>query len=324
MTTAIVQRSNLIGAGCAIAAVLCFSITDVGVKLLSDQYALHQVVLIRAMIGALVFLAVIMPFNGGLLVFRTRRPGVHLARGLCVVMANTFLFLGLASLPIADAVAVFFVSPLIITVFSVIILHEKVGPRRWMAIALGFIGVLVIIKPGTTAFQLASLFPIAAAFLYAVIHILARKAGNTESAATMTAYMILTFLIVSSVIGLVMGDGRFAGQQAGPGGGTFDFLLRAWGPVERADYPVLLMLGLSGVSGGWFVSQAYRLSEAAFAAPFEYIAMPMAVIWGITVFDTWPDTLAWFGIALIIGSGLYLLWREQVKGRAAAAPKVRQ
>jgi len=320
MTTAIVQRSNLIGAGCAIAAVLCFSITDVGVKLLSDQYALHQVVLIRAMVGALVFLAVIMPFNGGLLVFRTRRPWVHLTRGLCVVMANTFLFLGLASLPIADAVAVFFVSPLIITVFSVIILHEKVDPRRWVAIGLGFAGVLVIIKPGTTAFQLASLFPIVAAFLYAVIHILARKAGDTESAATMTVYMILTFLIVSSLIGLTMGAGRFAG----PGAGAFEFLLRTWGPVDRADFPVLIMLGLSGVSGGWFVSQAYRLSEAAFAAPFEYIAMPMAVIWGITVFGTWPDTLAWAGIALIIGSGLYLLWREQVKGRAAAAPKVRQ
>ncbi len=309
--SSMVHHGNLIGAGCAIAAVICFSITDVGVKLLSDQYALHQVVLIRAMIGGLVFLALIMPFNGGFLVFRTRRPGIHLTRGLCVVLANTFLFLGLASLPIADAVAVFFVSPLIITVFSVIILHENVGPRRWMAIALGFVGVLVIIKPGTSAFQLASLFPVAAAFLYAVIHILARKVGDTESAATMTVYMILTFLIVSSLIGLVMGDGRYAG----PGEGTFEFLFRAWGPVERADIPVLIMLGVSGVSGGWFVSQAYRLSEAAFAAPFEYIAMPMAIIWGITVFDTWPDTLAWFGIALIIGSGLYLLWRERASGR---------
>jgi len=315
-----IHRSNLIGGGCAIASVLCFSVTDVGVKFLSDQYALHQVVLIRASVGSLLLLALIMPFNGGFRVFYTRRPGAHLIRGLCVVTANMCLFLGLSVMPLADAVAVFFVSPMVITVFSVIFLHETVGARRWAAIAVGFIGVLIIVKPGTSAFQVASLLPAAAAVFYAIIHIMARKIGPTESATTMTVYVLLIFMIASSLIGLALGDGRYAGQ----GHASLEFLLRAWGPIERADIWLLILLGVSGVLGGWLVSQAYRLSEAAFAAPFEYISMPLAIMWGVLVFDTWPALSAWAGIALIIGSGLYLLWCEQAKAKAFAGPTVRR
>lgn len=314
-----VERSNLMGALCALAAVMCFSLNDVGIKFLSDRYALHQVVLIRAVVGTVFFGLVILPLSGGLPVLRTRRPGIHLLRGLCVVLANMCLFLGLAALPIADAIAVFFVSPLVITVFSVIFLGETVGMRRWGAIAVGFAGVLIIVKPGTSAFQAASLLPIAAAFLYATLHTLTRKIGGTESAATMVFYIQLTFLAASSLFGLALGDGRFAGQ----GHASLDFLLRAWGPPDPADFPLLIMLGVSGVLGGYFISQAYRLSEAAFAAPFEYVAMPMAIMWGITVFGTWPDTSAWIGIALILGSGLYLLWRDSAQSGKTAVAKAK-
>ncbi|SEL42364.1 EamA-like transporter family protein [Roseovarius azorensis] len=322
MTTATVQRSNLIGAAYALAAVLCFSVNDVGIKFLSDSYALHQVVFIRAVIGTLIFAAFIMPFAGGFSLLRTRRPLVHLIRGLCVVSANMCLFLGLAALPIADATAIFFVSPLVITVFSVVFLHETVGARRWAAIGVGFIGVLVIVKPGTAAFQLASLLPIAAAFLYATLHMLTRKIGGTESAPTMAFYIQLTFVIASALIGLGLGDGRFAGM----GHPSLEFMFRAWAWPETGDYPILVLLGVSGMLGGLFISQAYRLSEAAFAAPFEYVAMPMAIMWGVTVFGTWPDATAWIGIALIVGSGLYLLWRESVKDATLVtkAPKYRR
>ncbi|WP_101067043.1 DMT family transporter [Roseovarius salinarum] len=320
MTVTNVDRNNLAGALCALVAVVCFSINDVGIKFLSDRYALHQVVMIRSIIGMAAFLAVIMPLNGGWRVVRTRRPGAHFIRGLCVVVANMCLFLGLAAMPIADAIAVFFVSPLIITVFSVIFLHERVGPRRWAAVAVGFAGVLVIVKPGTAAFQVASLLPIAAATLYATLHMFTRKIGGTESAATMAFYILVTFLIASGMFGLVLGDGKFAGQ----GHPALAFLLRAWAPVAPGDWPLLALLGVSGIAGGFFISQAYRLSEAAFAAPFEYVAMPMAVMWGVTVFGTWPAPSAWAGIALILGSGLYLLWRESGKGRAGARPRYRR
>lgn len=315
MTETTTARSNLSGALCALAAALCFSLNDVGIKFLSDQYALHQVVFLRSLVGLVTFLALIMPLSGGWGVMRTRRLGWHLARGLCVVFANSFLFLGLAALPIADAVAIFFVSPLLIAVMSILFLGETVGPRRWAAIFVGFIGVMVIVKPGTSAFQIASLFPIIAACLYGIMHIIARRIGSTESAATMTFYILLTFLAVSAAVGFAVGDGRYA-AQAHP---SLVFLLRAWGPVDPGDIATLVMLGVSGVLGGYLISQAYRLSEAAFAAPFEYVSMPMAIMWGITVFGTFPDPTAWIGIALILGSGLYLVWRETIKDRLQGA-----
>jgi drug/metabolite transporter (DMT)-like permease len=320
MTPVTVQRSNLTGALFALMAVICFSLNDVGIKFLSDTYALHQVIFIRSTIGTVLFLAVVMPLSGGFKIMRTRRLKMHLLRGICVVFANMCLFLGLAAMPIADAVAVFFISPLVITIFSVLFLDETVGARRWAAIAVGFIGVLVIVKPGTSAFQVASLLPMLAATLYAVIHILARKIGGTESAVTMTFYIQVTFIIASAAFGLTLGHGAYA-TETHP---SLSFLLRSWGPVMADDWPILIMLGVSGMLGGFFISQAYRLSEAAFAAPFEYVAMPMAIMWGVTVFGTWPDHTAWIGIALIIGSGLYLLWRESVQDDSLAGKAPRR
>lgn len=322
MTTAALHRANLSGAAYALAAVMCFSVNDVAIKFLSGGYALHQVVFIRALVALVAFFCLVMPFVGGLSVLRTRRPLMHLLRGLCVVAANMCLFLGLAALPIADATAIFFVSPLIITLFSVIFLRESVGPRRWAAIAVGFVGVLVIVKPGTAAFQGAALLPVAAAVLYATLHMLTRRIGGTESAPTMAVHIQFTFLLASALIGLGLGDGRFAGS----GHPSLEFLFRAWNWPATADYPILIAIGITGLFGGLFISQAYRLSEAAFAAPFEYAAMPLAILWGITVFGTWPDATAWIGIALIIGSGLYLLWRETVRDRplTARAPTYRR
>ena len=278
MRASVAASGNLMGALCAAVAVMCFSVNDVGIKFLSGDYALHQVVLIRSVVGTLVFLAVIMPLSGGWRVIKTQRLGVHMIRGLCVVLANMCFFLGLAALPIADAVAIFFISPLVITVFSVLFLGEHVGPRRWIAIALGFAGVMVIVKPGTSAFQVASLLPIVAAVLYATLHTLTRKIGGTESAATMAFYIQLTFVVTSAAVGLFMGNGWLAGN-AHP---SLEFLTRAWGGVDQGDYLLLAAIGVSSVAGGYFISQAYRLSEAAFVAPFEYVAMPMAVFWGLT------------------------------------------
>ncbi|MEQ9257529.1 MAG: DMT family transporter [Roseovarius sp.] len=306
--------SNLMGALCAFMAAMCFSLNDVAIKFLSDGYALHEVVMIRALVALTTFGLAVLPFVG-LSALRTRRPGVHVIRGLCVVFANTFLFLGLAALPIADAVAIFFVSPLIITVFSVVFLREKVGAYRWGAVAVGFVGVLLIMRPGTSAFQIASIFPVISATLYATLHMITRKIGGTESAATMTFYSQLTFFVLSAAIGLSIGDGRFSGAVHP----DLEFLVRPWTSIAQEDYFLLGLLGVSGLFGVLFISQAYRLSEAAFAAPFEYVSMPMAIFWGVTVFGTWPDALAWAGIALILGSGLYLVWRETRKGRELAS-----
>lgn len=306
MISTIRQNPALVGSLCALAAVFCFSINDVSIKFLSGGYALHQVVLIRATIGTALLLGLVLPFMGGLSVLRTQRLGMHLLRGLCVVVANMTFFLGLAALPLAVGVAIFFISPVVITVFSVIFLKETVGPRRWAAVVMGFIGVLVVLRPGTEAFQPAAILPLIAAFGYATLHMLTRHIGKTESAQALTFYIQITFILVSGTMGLAFGQGQFAEQSDL----SLAFMFRAWVWPAPQDYWIFLLIGAASTAGGFFISQAYRVAEAAVVAPVEYVAMPIAVISGLLVFGEWPDPIAWAGIALILGSGLYMVWRD--------------
>jgi drug/metabolite transporter (DMT)-like permease len=306
-----------LGAICASISVIFFSINDVAIKFLSGGYALHQVVLIRSVIGLLIIVAVIAPMTTGWAIARTKKLKMHMLRGLCVVFANMTFFLGLAAMPLADAVAIFFISPLVITLFSVLFLGEVVGPRRWAAIAVGFIGVVVMMRPGTQAFQVASLLPLAAAFCYAGIHIITRRIGGTESAATMAFYIQLMFIIVGVMFGLFVGDGRF-GDQSDP---SLAFLLRAWSWPMVADYPIFLIIGVGIGIGGYLISQAYRVAEASYIAPFEYLALPISVIFGMIVFSEFPGVWDYLGMALILGAGLFTVWREaQTKPIALQRP----
>ncbi|WP_342069018.1 DMT family transporter [Yoonia algicola] len=311
------MSATKLGAICATVSVLFFSINDVAIKFLSVGYALHQVVLIRSVIALLIIVAVIAPFTSGWAIARTKRLKMHVLRGLCVVFANMTFFLGLAAMPLADAVAIFFVSPLVITLFSVFFLGEVVGPRRWAAIVVGLIGVLVMMRPGTSAFQMASFLPLGAAVCYAGLHILTRRIGGTESAATMAFYIQIVFIFVGISFGLIVGDGRFADQSDL----SLAFLLRAWSWPSVSDYPIFVLIGVGTACAGYLISQAYRVAEASYVAPFEYLALPMAVIWGMVVFDEFPDVWDYAGMALILGAGLFMVWREaRVKPVALQRP----
>ena len=300
------RRLTVIGMASAFAAAMIFSVNDAAIKFLSGGYALHQLVLIRALFGVVILSALVMPFSGGLAVLRTRKPFHHLLRGGLVILSNLCFFLGLAALQMAEAVALFFVAPLLITALSVPLLGEKVGPRRWMAVAVGLLGVLVMLRPGMGLFQPAMLFPVAAALAYALVHMMTRRMADTESAATMTFYVQICFIVVAGVFGLTVGDGRFDPGPDSPLG----FLLRAWVWPELGDWPLLALIGLASTAGAYLMAQAYRLCEAGLAAPFEYANMPMAILLGLLVFGEWPDAVAWAGIFLIVGSGLYIFWRE--------------
>ena len=214
----------ILGSLSAIVAVFCFSTNDVAIKFISKDYALHLVVLIRSLVGLIVLFLFIVPLSGGVKVLYTNRLGLHLLRGFCVVFANITFFLGLAALPLAEGVAIFFISPLLITIFSVVFLKEMVGPRRWAAVTIGLIGVLIILRPGSATFQTASLLPLSAAFGYATLHMLTRYIGKTESAASMSFYIQLTFLVVCLTLGLTIGDGKFSGWNDP----SLEFLFRAW------------------------------------------------------------------------------------------------
>lgn len=297
---------HLLGILCVIGAISIFSTQDVAIKWLSGGYPLHQIVFTRAAVAIVVTLLVLVPIEGGYRNLRSKRWRLHLLRGAAIVIGNMCFFTGLASLPFAETVAIFFTAPLIITVLAVPVLGEKLSWRRTSAVLVGLLGALIIIRPGGETFQYAAILPLVAAVAYSCMQMMTRKLGMAEKASVMAFYIQLMFLLASSAFWLVAGDGRFAGSEDP----SVEFLLRAWVWPSNGDMAIMCAVGFFNAFGGYLISQGYRVSEAGLVAPFEYIAIPLSVFWGLFLFKEVPDLWAWGGIALVCGAGLYVALRE--------------
>lgn len=293
-------------------SVLALTLNDVLVKELSGGYPLHQIVMVRSVIGLAITL-VILQFEGGLASLKPDRPWLAAARGILIVIANSAFFAGLAALPLADNTAIFFIAPLLITLFSIPILGERVGPFRMGAVLFGFLGVLVMVEPwsGSAArdFPLWVLaLPIFAAACYAMNQILTRKLGATTRASALAIHIQAAFIIVSLGFWVLAGDG---GLDPGPANAPLHFLLRAWVWPTTGDWVWLGLLGLNSAIIGYALSQAYRLGDAAVIAPYEYLALPLAVLWGWLFFAELPGLWVSLGIVMILSSGLVVFLRER-------------
>ena len=302
---------RMLGIACVVGAITLFILQDALIKWLSGDYALHEIVLVRAA-SAIAVTLFVMRLEGGIQLLRTRRLGLHLARSGLLIVANCAFYMALAAMAIAEATSIFFVAPLLITALSALLLHDTVGLRRWAAVCVGLAGVIVMLRPGEGVLRLVALLPIVAATAYAFMQILTRRLGASERASTIAFYSQACFIVVSVAIGLVAGDGRFAPEDDA----SLAFLLRAWTVPSARDAALFLTVGVLNGIGGYLMSQAYRISRPAAIAPFEYVALPMAVMWGVVFFGNWPDLVTWAGMALICGSGLYVLHRETVLARA--------
>lgn len=280
--------------------------SDTCIKWLSPRYAVHEIMLARSLVAIPVTL-VIARFDGGWAALRTRQIGLHLVRGLLMVCANMSFFLGIAAMTVVDAVTLAFAAPLLITSLSVVLLGERVGRRRWTAIFIGFGGVVVMMRPDDEVFHLAALLPLGAAFFYALAQIMTRRLGGTARAPALALYIHLIMIAVSVAIGLSVGDGRFDGS----GNPSLDFLLRAWVWPSSTDFGVVVLCGLCNGVAFYFLSQAYRVARAGDVAPFEYTSLPWAALLGFLIWGHLPDAAILLGAALIVGSGLYVLRREQ-------------
>ena len=304
----IINNIGLISIFCAITASFCFSIIDLNIKYLSDKYALHEIILFRSIFGLIFTFIIFIPLEGGLKTLKTKRPLKHFIRASAVVLANFCFFAGLATLTLAEASAIFFISPLLITLFSVLFLNEKVGWRRWTALVIGFVGVLMIIQPGQISFKWASLLPLMAAFFYSVLHIMTRNLGLTEKATTLSFYIQIAFIIASGSMGIIFGNGKFIDNETE--NLALIFLLREWTIPTINDFLLFILIGIASSVGGYMISQAYRLSEAALIAPFEYTSLILAVFWTIMIWGIWPSFVSWIAILMIIASGVFIAIRE--------------
>lgn len=320
MQTAL-RNNAALGIAFVLAGVFSISINDMLMKRLSGDYPLHEIVFFRSFIAVLITL-VIVHFEGGLAMLKTDRWGIHLLRGALVVVANMTFFLALAALPLADVTALFFAAPLFITLLSIPILGEKVGPVRLTAVFIGFLGVVIMQRPWESGDALevsrvVLLLPVIAALTYAITQLMTRKLGATAKASVLAIYIQAIFTMVSVLFFIFAGDGSLMPEDPSP---SMAFLLRAWSVPVGADLWMLIAMGVNGSVIGYCLSQAYRIADAATVAPFEYAGLAMAVFWGLVIFGDLPEWEVWVGIALILASGLFVFFRERAKAKVAQRP----
>jgi S-adenosylmethionine uptake transporter len=293
-----------------LAAISIFSIQDVIVRELSGTYPVLEFVFVRSLVSLVpVSLLVWLETRGK--GFWTRRPVLHLVRGTMMLLSYTFYYLAVASLPLAAAVALFFTTPLFVTAISALFGGEKVGPRRWSAVIIGFVGVVVIARPGVGVFELGAVFAVASAIVYACAQVITRRLGRTESGASIVFSQTLVYILFSGLAGLLMQD--LAVDKTANAG--IQFLLRGWIVPAWEDAGLMALCGLIAAAGFYGIAQAYRIGASSAVAPFEYSGIMWGTFWGFVFWSEIPDAATVAGIVIIVASGIYVLRREARLGR---------
>lgn len=290
-------RSNVAAAAWMLAAVAIFSCMDTAMKLLSAHYPTLQVTTLRGA-ASLPFVLGWVLASAGPRSILPRRWGLHLLRGvLGVVMIGCFVF-ALRTLPLSTAYTIYFVSPLLVAALSVPLLGEHVGPRRWTAIAIGLVGVVVVLRPGTDGIiSFPGLMVLLAATAYAIAAVTVSLLTRTDTPQS----MVVWFLAIMAI---------GAGLAAIPG----------WVPLQRGDALLIVGMGLAGALGQIALTAAFMRGDASLVAPLEYTGLVWVIGWDWVFWRTLPDGFTWAGAVIIMGSGLYLLRRERTVGAHRAPP----
>lgn len=281
-----------LGIAYACLGMFCVSGLDALAKLLGEGYGVIQIMFFRNFFG-LFLIAALVWRDGGIATLRSAQSGLHGIRAACGLAAGLTFFTGLQFMPLAEAFAITFAGPVFIAALSVPLLGERVGARRWAAILIGFAAVMLILRPGSTAFQPAALLPLGAAFAYALVMILSRRLSRADSPAAI--------LFWTAFIGMVV---------------TAALLPFDWRPPTPRDWLFFVGLGVAGSLGMLFMVQAYRHAPAAAVAPFDYTVMIWGLILGWLIWRELPDAGIWPGVGLLVGCGLYIIHREARRARS--------
>lgn len=296
-----------------VVGIAVFSLQDVILKRLSGDYPLYQAMIIRSLTAVPLLLIILRLFDGRLATIATPNWALMLARGILNFVAYTAYYLGLAALPMADTVALFFTAPLFITIAAALVFRDRIGATNILALLAGFVGMLMIFNPSASVFDPAALLPVLAALGYALTQLATRVLGRTETAAAMTFWGNLTFLAGALALAAVFGSGAYDGATHP----SLAFLTRGWQPMPTRDLGLFMACGVIASIGLSLLTYAYRVAPSASVAPFEYSFIIWGVLWGWVFWAQLPAALAWGGIALLIGAGLLVIRAEAQTTKAA-------
>lgn len=269
-----------------VAGIFCLCVSDVFAKALMAHYTAVEVVFLRNIV-AMPLVALLLYSTGRRALFASQHLGLHALRGLFSIGAAFCFFSSLNHLPLAEATSLAFAAPIFVTALSVPLLGEHVGWRRWVAVLVGFAGILIIVRPGAAAFQPASLYPVAAALFYALFMISARKIRGGESMWTVMFFITLFPLLYSAPLSTGV-----------------------WETFEPSHAMTILGIALAGTVGITLISLGFRLAPAAIVAPFDYTALVWASLFGWLFWSELPDAWTYAGSAIIVASGIAIILRE--------------
>lgn len=292
---------------------LVFSIQDAIMKGMSATYPMHEIMFIRSVVS-LTLLFVAIKLSGDSIRLDGAPIRLLLFRGSLLFASFCLFYLGLSEIPLTTNTVLFFTAPLFITLFCVPLLGETVGPRRIMGVIAGFVGVWIVLRPGSNLYGLKSIYPILSAVLYSLAQLLSRKMGSVASATVMTFFANITYFVLALLVAIVVmpfGVSELSSK-------SMQFLLRPWSmPLSSLDGLLLFITGVTGAVGFWLTTQAYRISEANKIAPFEYVMLIWVPILSYLIWQDIPDTMTVLGASIIVISGLYVLRRDRIQSEKA-------
>ena len=285
------QRPSIRAVAYMMMMVLLFSMMETVAKYLSQSYPVPMIVWSRYSVH-LVLIVVLLAPRMRMRLIRTSQPGAQIGRATLLMAATLFNFSALSFLPMAEVKAISFVSPLLVTIFAAWLLAEKVNRGRWVAVAVGFFGVLFIVRPGSESLQWHAVLPLGAALCYSLYQIMTRSFSEREDPFTTLFYSALVGCLVLTLM-----------------------LPQFWQSPQLKHIPFFIFLGFAGAAGHFMLIKAMELENASFLSPLGYAQLVWATLFGFLIFGDFPDGYAFVGIAIIVASGLYVALGHRFKAR---------
>lgn len=308
------QNKTMLGVVYLCLGVLVFSVQDAIVKAVSGSYALTEVVTIRCVVSVPILLALV-GWEAGLPALLSRNLKPLIWRSVIMLTAYTTYYMAFPALKLADAVALYFTVPLFMLAMAAPLLGERIGWRRITAVVVGFIGVMVMLRPGAGLFEPAALLSLFSAATYALSMLMARKLGGKETASVMAFYQNGVYLAGALALAALL-------QVFGIHSAThpsINFLVRPWTIPTLPDFMMIASCGIIAAFGMMLLTHAYRIAKASVVASFEYTGLLWAPLWGFMFFGEIPFITTLYGAVLIIAGGLFAL--SSPAARDTEAPK---
>jgi drug/metabolite transporter (DMT)-like permease len=267
-------------------AVGLYSIMDAMVKWLGPSYPTMELVFFRSLF-AFIPIAYVLWRSGSLAALRTRNPLGHAARALAGLISLSLFFYAYTRMPLANVIAISFAAPLLVTALSVPLLGERVGRRRWTAMSIGFVGVVVMVQPDAGMFDRIAILALSATVFYALVIVSIRKLSRTETPIAIVFYYAATSTLVA--------------------GAVMPFV---WVMPDAEGWVLLILVGVIGGVAQFAMTHAFRLAEVSIIAPFDYMHILWAALLGFFIWGEVPGNTIWIGVPIVMASGIYILFRE--------------